>query len=43
MDRDNAFDEMGRLSDALFRGPEAQIGMQAFKEKRLPIWSDEKI
>ncbi|MEJ6721334.1 enoyl-CoA hydratase-related protein [Ilumatobacter sp.] len=43
LDRDVAFDEMGRLSDELFASPEAQIGMQAFKEKRLPNWSDEGV
>ena len=43
LDRDVAFDEMGRLSDELFASPEAQIGMQAFKEKQLPNWSDEGV
>lgn len=43
LDRDVAFEEMGRLSDELFRGPEAKIGMQAFVEKRSPNWGDERI
>jgi enoyl-CoA hydratase/carnithine racemase len=43
LDRDVAFDEMGRLSDELFRSPEAQIGMQAFNAKRVPSWGDECI
>jgi enoyl-CoA hydratase len=43
LDRDVAFAEMGSLSDELFASAEAQIGMQAFKEKRLPSWGDERI
>ena len=38
MERDAAFDEMRRLSEALFRGPEGQEGMAAFREKRAPVW-----
>jgi enoyl-CoA hydratase/carnithine racemase len=37
--RDEAFDEMQRLSDALFAGPEGTEGMRAFAEKRPPSWS----
>lgn len=33
-----AFDEMARLSEALFQGPEAAEGMAAFVEKRAPSW-----
>ena len=43
LDRDRAFDEMARLSDELFCGPEARVGMQSFTEKRLPSWGDESI
>jgi enoyl-CoA hydratase len=38
MGRDDAFDAMQALSDELFRGPDAAIGMQAFAEKRTPKW-----
>lgn len=38
MDRDEAFDEMRRLSEALFLGPEGQEGMAAFRDKRPPVW-----
>lgn len=38
MERDAAFDEMRRLSEALFRGPEGQEGMAAFRERRAPVW-----
>ncbi len=39
MSRDDAFAAMKDLSDELFRGPDAAIGMQAFAEKRSPRWS----
>ncbi len=39
LDRAEAFAAMGSLSDELFSGPEATIGMAAFREKRLPDWS----
>lgn len=35
---DDAFKQMQRLSDALFRGSEAAEGMAAFLEKRSPSW-----
>lgn len=38
MERDAAFEEMRRLSEALFLGPEGQEGMAAFREKRAPVW-----
>lgn len=38
LDLDTAFDEMRRLSDELFRGPDAAEGMAAFREKRRPVW-----
>ena len=38
LDLDTAFDEMRRLSDELFRGPDAAEGMAAFREKRAPVW-----
>lgn len=40
LDRTAAFGAMARLSDELFSGPEAQVGMAAFREKRRPNWSD---
>jgi len=40
MDRDAAFDEMRRLSESLFLGPEGQEGMAAFREKRSPVWPE---
>ena len=40
MDRSAAFDVMGALSDELFSGPEAAVGMTAFAEKRTPDWSE---
>ncbi|HSJ91670.1 MAG TPA: enoyl-CoA hydratase-related protein [Ilumatobacter sp.] len=40
MDRGAAFDEMRRLSEALFLGPEGQEGMAAFRERRLPVWPE---
>jgi enoyl-CoA hydratase len=43
MDRDVAFAAMEALSNELFQGPDAQIGMQAFREKRLPSWGSERI
>lgn len=38
LDLDQAFDEMRRLSDELFRSPDAAEGMAAFREKRAPVW-----
>lgn len=38
LDVDTAFDEMQRLSEELFRGPDAAEGMAAFREKRQPVW-----
>lgn len=35
---DEAFDQMQRLSEELFQGPEAAEGMAAFVEKRPPSW-----
>ena len=40
MDRQTAFAAMGSLSDELFSGPEASVGMAAFREKRRPDWTD---
>jgi enoyl-CoA hydratase/carnithine racemase len=40
LDRDTAFDEMRRLSDELFRSPDAAEGMAAFRDRRRPIWPD---
>lgn len=40
MERGAAFDSMGALSDELFSGPEARVGMTAFREKRRVDWSD---
>ncbi|WP_051062239.1 enoyl-CoA hydratase-related protein [Ilumatobacter nonamiensis] len=37
--RDDAFAAMAALSNELFAGPDAQIGMQAFREKRRPTWT----
>jgi enoyl-CoA hydratase len=42
MDRDTAFTQMEALSNELFQGPDAKIGMQAFREKRVPIWGSER-
>jgi hypothetical protein len=39
MDRDTAFADMERLSNELFLGPDAKIGMQAFREKQRPTWA----
>ena len=39
MTRDDAFAAMSALSDELFAGSEATIGMAAFREKRRPDWS----
>jgi enoyl-CoA hydratase len=41
MERSAAFGAMAALSDELFTGPDAAIGMQAFREKRTPHWSGE--
>jgi enoyl-CoA hydratase/carnithine racemase len=38
--RDEAFEEMRALSDALFAGPDAAEGMAAFAERRAPRWVD---
>lgn len=40
LERDAAFDEMRRLSESLFLGPEGQEGMAAFREKRTPAWPE---
>lgn len=40
MDRSAAFTAMGSLSDELFSGPEAAVGMSAFRDKRRPDWND---
>lgn len=40
MERSAAFDEMRRLSESLFLGPEGQEGMAAFREKRTPVWPE---
>jgi len=37
-ERNAAFVAMATLSNELFAGPDARIGMQAFREKRLPDW-----
>lgn len=42
MERDAAFEAMEALSNELFQGPDAKIGMQAFREKRLPDWGSER-
>jgi len=36
--RSDAFAEMAALSNDLFAGPDAQIGMQAFRDKQRPEW-----
>jgi len=38
MERDEAFENMRRLSDVLFASPDAAEGMAAFAEKRPPSW-----
>jgi enoyl-CoA hydratase len=43
MERDTAFAAMEALSNDLFQGPDAKVGMQAFREKRLPGWGSERI
>jgi len=43
MSRDDAFAAMEALSNELFQGPDAKVGMQAFREKRLPGWGSERI
>lgn len=40
LDRREAFQAMGALSDELFAGAEAQLGMAAFRAKQRPDWSD---
>ncbi|MGB3733829.1 MAG: enoyl-CoA hydratase-related protein [Ilumatobacter sp.] len=40
MDRSAAFGAMATLSDELFSGPEAAVGMAAFREKRRPDWTE---
>jgi enoyl-CoA hydratase len=40
LDRSAAFAAMGTLSDELFSGPEAAVGMAAFRKKRQPDWAD---
>jgi enoyl-CoA hydratase/carnithine racemase len=40
LDRSTGFAEMSALSEAMFAGPDATEGMTAFREKRLPVWSD---
>lgn len=40
MERSAAFEEMRRLSESLFLGPEGQEGMAAFREKRPPVWPE---
>ena len=42
LDRDEAFARMRALSDELFAGPDAAEGMSAFREKRPPVWPDER-
>jgi enoyl-CoA hydratase len=37
--RVEAFAEMAALSNELFAAPDAQLGMQAFRERRRPDWS----
>ncbi len=37
--RSDAFADMAALSNELFAGPDAQIGMQAFRDKRRPDWN----
>jgi len=39
LDRDEAFARMRALSDELFAGPDAAVGMAAFREKRRPDWN----
>lgn len=36
--RDDAFEQMRRLSETMFSGPDAAEGMAAFAEKRPPAW-----
>lgn len=38
--RDDAFEQMRVLSEALFTGADAAEGMAAFREKRTPRWAD---
>lgn len=40
LDREPAFEAMTTLSDELFAGPEAAVGMAAFREKRRVDWTD---
>jgi enoyl-CoA hydratase len=37
--RDEAFEEMRKLSERLFTGPDAAEGMTAFRDKRPPAWA----
>jgi enoyl-CoA hydratase/carnithine racemase len=38
LDRDEAFETMRLLSEEFFSSPDAAEGMQAFAEKREPVW-----
>jgi enoyl-CoA hydratase/carnithine racemase len=38
---DEAFEEMSRLSSALFASPDAREGIAAFADKRPPRWHTE--
>ena len=42
LSRDEAFDEMRDLSDHLFQGANAAEGMAAFRERRTPIWPEQR-
>ncbi len=42
MERGDAFAAMSALSNELFQGPDAKVGMQAFRDKRAPVWTDEQ-
>jgi enoyl-CoA hydratase/carnithine racemase len=43
LDRSTAYARMGALSDELFESPDAGEAMLAFREKRLPGWSKERM